>query len=66
MRCGTILAAMADAGVKVAAVTAKDKLRLMLARGLRGINFSSEKADRATLARERHRRSGDHGRPPHA
>jgi phosphonoacetate hydrolase len=50
MRCGTILAAMADAGVKVAAVTAKDKLRLMLARGLRGINFSSEKADRATLA----------------
>ena len=50
MRCGTILAAMADAGVKTAAVTAKDKLRLMLARGLKGINFSSEKADRATLA----------------
>ncbi len=36
MRCGTILAAMAEAGVKTAAVTAKDKLRLMLARGLRG------------------------------
>ena len=50
MRCGTILAAMADAGVKTAAVTAKDKLRLMLSRGLEGINFSSEKADRATLA----------------
>lgn len=50
MRCGTILAGMADAGVKAAAVTAKDKLRLMLARGLKGINFSSEKADRATLA----------------
>lgn len=50
MRCGTILAAMADAGVKTAAVTAKDKLRLMLARGLKGISFSSEKADRATLA----------------
>ena len=48
MRCGTILAAMADAGVETAAVTAKDKLRLMLARGLRGINFSSEHADRAT------------------
>ena len=50
MRCGTILAAMADAGVKTAAVTAKDKLRLMLARGLEGINFSSEHADRATPA----------------
>ncbi len=50
MRCGTILAAMAEAGVRTAAVTAKDKLRLMLARGLEGINFSSEKADRATLA----------------
>jgi phosphonoacetate hydrolase len=50
MRCGTILAAMADAGVKTAAITAKDKLRLMLSRGLKGINFSSEKADQATLA----------------
>ena len=50
MRCGTILAAMAQAGVKTAAVTAKDKLRLMLARGLKGINFSSEHADRATEA----------------
>ena len=50
MRCGTILAAMAAAGIRTAAVTAKDKLRLMLARGLDGINFSSEKADRATLA----------------
>lgn len=50
MRCGTILAAMAKAGVPTAAVTAKDKLRLMLSRGLDGINFSSEYADRATLA----------------
>jgi phosphonoacetate hydrolase len=49
MRCGTILAALAEAGVKTAAVTAKDKLRLMLARGLKGINFSSEHADRATV-----------------
>src|SRR5215468_5625507 len=49
MRCGTILAALADAGVKTAAVTAKDKLRLMLARGLKGINFSSEHADRAAV-----------------
>ena len=51
MRCGTILAALADAGVKTAAVTAKDKLRLMLSRGLKGINFSSEHADRATPAK---------------
>ena len=50
MRCGTILAGMAKAGVKTAAVTAKDKLRLMLARGLEGIAFSSEKADKVTLA----------------
>jgi phosphonoacetate hydrolase len=50
MRCGTILAAMSKAGVKTAAVTAKDKLRLMLARGLNGINFSSEHADRAVPA----------------
>jgi phosphonoacetate hydrolase len=50
MRCGTILGAMADAGVRTAAVTAKDKLRLMLAKGLAGINFSSEYADRATEA----------------
>jgi len=50
LRCPTILAAMAEAGVGTAAVTAKDKLRLMLARGLKGIAFSSEKADRATLA----------------
>ena len=50
MRCGTILAALADAGVKVAAVTAKEKLLKMLARDLAGIAFSSEHADRATLA----------------
>jgi phosphonoacetate hydrolase len=49
MRCGTILAALADAGVQTAAITAKDKLRLMLSRGLKGINFSSEHADRATV-----------------
>jgi len=50
MRCGTILAAQADAGVKVAVITAKDKLLRMLARDLRGIAFSSEHADRATEA----------------
>lgn len=50
MRCGTILAALADAGANVAVITAKDKLLRMLARDLRGIAFSSEYADRATRA----------------
>ena len=47
---GTVLAALADAGVRVAALTAKDKLRKMLGSGLKGICFSSEKARDATLA----------------
>jgi len=47
---GTVLAALADAGVHVAAITAKDKLRKMLGSGLKGICFSSEKARDATLA----------------
>lgn len=50
LRCGTILAAFAEAGARVAAVTAKDKLRRLLGHGLRGICFSSEMADRTTAA----------------
>jgi phosphonoacetate hydrolase len=55
LRAPTILAGMYDAGFKVAAVTAKDKLRSLLAHGLdysdgRAIAFSSEKADQATKA----------------
>lgn len=46
----TILAELSKAGVRVAAVTAKDKLRKMLGSGLSGICFSSEKAGDATLA----------------
>src|SRR5262249_34903600 len=46
---GTVLAALADAGVRVAAITAKDKLRKMLGNGLKGICFSSERAREATL-----------------
>jgi phosphonoacetate hydrolase len=54
LRAPTILAGMYDAGFKVAAVTAKDKLRSLLAYGLdysdgRAIAFSSEKADQATM-----------------
>jgi phosphonoacetate hydrolase len=49
MRGETILAAMAQAGMRVAAVTAKDKLRKMLGKDLRGICFSSECADRCSV-----------------
>jgi phosphonoacetate hydrolase len=49
LRADTILAAFADAGAKVAVVTAKDKLRKLLGHKLRGICFSSEKAAEATL-----------------
>jgi phosphonoacetate hydrolase len=54
VRCPTILARMSEAGIPVAAITAKDKLRLMLGHGMAigrgGICFSSEMADRCTLA----------------
>ena len=50
LRAGTILAAFADAGAKVAVVTAKDKLRKLLGHQMKGICFSSEKADQVTLA----------------
>ena len=55
LRAPTILAAYHDAGAKVAMVTAKDKLRLLLSNGLdyasgRAIAFSSERADKATRA----------------
>jgi phosphonoacetate hydrolase len=54
LRAPTIMQAFHDAGAKVAVVTAKDKLRAMLGKGLdmtsgRAIAFSSEKADKATL-----------------
>ena len=50
LRTGTVLAAFADAGAKVAVVTAKDKLRRLLGHKMQGICFSSEKADQVTLA----------------
>ncbi len=49
LRAGTILAALANAGAKVAVVTAKDKLRALLGHTLNGICFSAEKAGDATL-----------------
>ena len=48
LRAGTVLAAFADAGAKVAVVTAKDKLRKLLGNKMKGICFSSEKADQVT------------------
>jgi phosphonoacetate hydrolase len=50
LRVPTLLAAFSQAGARVAAVTAKDKLRTMLGHGLVGICFSAEKADQATIA----------------
>ncbi len=49
LRTPTLLAALADAGQKVAVVTAKDKLRRLLGHCLKGICFSAEKADEAAL-----------------
>src|SRR4051812_16298172 len=57
VRGDTILARMSQAGIAVAAITAKDKLRRMLGKGIAigpgprggGICFSSEQADRCTL-----------------
>lgn len=53
LRGDTILAGFADAGAKVVTITAKDKLRRQLGKGLdvsQGhVSFSSEFADRCTL-----------------
>ena len=50
LRAETLFAAYSRAGAKVVIVTAKDKLRLLLGKGLMdGICFSSEKADTCTL-----------------
>jgi phosphonoacetate hydrolase len=48
LRAPTVLAALADAGQRVAVVTAKDKLRRLLGHGMRGICFSSERADQVS------------------
>jgi phosphonoacetate hydrolase len=54
MRSSTILAEFGQAGAKVISITAKDKLRQQLGKNMdmkRGdINFSSEKADKCTVA----------------
>ena len=50
LRCGTILAAFAGQGARVAVVTAKDKLRRLLGDKMSGICFSAEKANETTVA----------------
>jgi phosphonoacetate hydrolase len=50
LRAGTILAAFAAAGAKIAVVTAKDKLRSLLGHQLTGVCFSAEKADAVHFA----------------
>ena len=53
LRAPTVLAAFADAGAKVAVVTAKDKLRKLLGHGIRlgsgNVCFSSEKSAEVSL-----------------
>jgi phosphonoacetate hydrolase len=54
LRAGTIFAAFQEAGAKIGAITAKDKLRRLLGHGLAfgdsgSFSFSAEKADEANL-----------------
>lgn len=49
LRAPTLLAALSDAGKSLAVVTAKDKLRKLLGHQMKGICFSSEKADQVSL-----------------
>jgi phosphonoacetate hydrolase len=48
LRADTILAGFSNAGAKVVVITAKDKLRTLLGKGMRAVCFSAEKADRLT------------------
>ncbi|HEV8586514.1 MAG TPA: phosphonoacetate hydrolase [Methylomirabilota bacterium] len=50
LRAETILARLADAGKSLAVVTAKDKLRRLLGHAMKGVCFSSEKANETTEA----------------
>lgn len=49
LRAPTVFAGMAAQGLKVAVITAKDKLRALLGNGLSGICFSAEHADKASI-----------------
>ena len=62
LRADTILAGFSNAGAKVAVVTAKDKLRTLLGKGMKAVCFSAEKADQLTPDDERHHRRARAGR----
>lgn len=49
LRAPTILATLADTGKSLAVITAKDKLRALLGHKMKGICFSSEKADKVSM-----------------
>ncbi len=49
LRADTILAGFSNAGAKVVVITAKDKLRTLLGKGMKAMCFSAEKADQLTL-----------------
>jgi phosphonoacetate hydrolase len=48
LRADTLLAGFSNAGAKVVVITAKDKLRTLLGKGMRAVCFSAEKADQLT------------------
>ncbi|MBC7436341.1 MAG: phosphonoacetate hydrolase [Bdellovibrionales bacterium] len=50
LRAPTLLATLADAGMSIAVITAKDKLRRLLGHKMKGICFSAEKANEVTMA----------------
>src|ERR1700684_2075129 len=50
LRAETIFARYAEAGAKICVITAKDKLRTLLGKGMKGICFSAEKADHLSYA----------------
>jgi phosphonoacetate hydrolase len=49
LRAETILAKFSNAGAKVVVITAKDKLRTLLGKGMKAMCFSAEKADQLTM-----------------
>ena len=48
LRAETILAGFSNAGAQVVVITAKDKLRTLLGKGMKAVCFSAEKADQLT------------------
>ena len=48
LRAETLLAGFSNAGAKVVVITAKDKLRTLLGKGMKAVCFSAEKADQLT------------------